>query len=365
MACAPGAASPAAQPSSPAAPAAAKREPWQDDWDKLAEAAKKEGKLNLLGNPGADLRKAWDQFEAFSGIKVELQTFTTEALAIPKITQERDSKVYSFDVAVFTIQGFLSTLKPTGAFDPIRPVIFRPDVTDDKAWRRGFEFGFMDKEKKWVYNHLARVGNQIWVNTDLVKEGEIKTVRDLLDPKWQGKFMFADVRTGHMYVWLAAVRQNVPNADDFIKRLLVDQKPTFTRDTRLIAENMVRGRYAFATGVTLPVLQEFLDQGLGKNLKPMVLPETQAVVTSAGGLWLFNKAPNPNAAKLFINWLLTKEGQTILSKAAKENSRRADVDPYEKTELPEDNRNYFWALQEENIQRQVDVRLFTEKLVTE
>jgi ABC-type Fe3+ transport system substrate-binding protein len=38
-----------------------------------------------------------------------------------------------------------------------------------------------------------------------------------------------------------------------------------------------------------------------------------------------NNAPNPNAATLFINWLLSNEGSTSCSKNLEDNSRRADV----------------------------------------
>ncbi|MSQ28336.1 MAG: hypothetical protein EXR51_09410 [Dehalococcoidia bacterium] len=48
----------------------------------------------------------------------------------------------------------------------------------------------------------------------------------------------------------------------------------------------------------------------------------------------FNRAPHPNAAKLFVNWLLTKEGSTVWSKAAGTNSRRTDVPPNDPQLVP-------------------------------
>jgi len=48
-------------------------------------------------------------------------------------------------------------------------------------------------------------------------------------------------------------------------------------------------------------------------------------VSSFGSLGLMNRAPHPNAAVVFINWLLTKEGQLVWSKAVNAVSRRVDV----------------------------------------
>jgi ABC-type Fe3+ transport system substrate-binding protein len=44
-----------------------------------------------------------------------------------------------------------------------------------------------------------------------------------------------------------------------------------------------------------------------------------------GALALFNKAPHPNAAKIYINWLLSKEGQTVFARASGYVSARVDV----------------------------------------
>ena len=45
----------------------------------------------------------------------------------------------------------------------------------------------------------------------------------------------------------------------------------------------------------------------------------------AGAVALFNRAPHPNAAKVYLNWLLSKEGQTIFARATGYISARLDV----------------------------------------
>ena len=66
---------------------------------------------------------------------------------------------------------------------PLRPVLIRPDVLDDKVWANGFEAGFKDVEKQFGYGHIWSLGGQLFINTDLVRKDEIRTVQDLTNPK--------------------------------------------------------------------------------------------------------------------------------------------------------------------------------------
>ena len=360
--------SPAATPAAPAtgsqAPAGASgagKAAWEQEWDRLVTAAKQEGKISLLLQPGPAIREAADSFEkAFPGIVTEQQVFNTEALAIPKIQQERKGSVYSMDLALFTVPGFFTTLKPEGTFDPVRPEIFRPDVLDDKVWAGGFEAGFMDQEKQWYYISLASVTTQIWIDTNQVKESEITSFKDLLNPKWKGRLLFGDVRTGFMFTWLTGVREKY--GDDAVKQLLVDQQPSFVRDSRQAAEHMIRGQAAIGTGFLPPVIQEFWDKGVGKNVKQVFVDEL-VYATSATVLWLFNKRTHPAAAKLFINWFLAKDGQALWSKATQYNSRRTDVAPFDVATVIDPKKQYFWAVQETNLGKMTATRQFMEKLV--
>ncbi len=102
--------------------------------------------------------------------------------------------------------------------------------------------------------------------------------------------------------------------DDIIKKLFVDQEPVLSRDSRQVAEFMVRGRYPIALGVNPLLLSQFQRQGLGKNLRLVHAPEMDTV-NFGTTLWLVNKAPHPHAAKVFINWVLAKETQVQWAQA--------------------------------------------------
>src|SRR5205823_1558466 len=109
------------------------------------------------------------------------------SLLVPKVVQEQQASVYTYDL-IFTQVNFVwPSLKPANAMDPLKPLIFHPDALDDSKWRNGFAAGWVDPEKQYGYGFAENVSMLWWVNTDLVKDGEIKSAKDLLDPKWRGK----------------------------------------------------------------------------------------------------------------------------------------------------------------------------------
>ena len=195
-------------------------------------------------------------------------------------------------------------------------------------------------EPKWVYAYAQERSESLWVNTDLVQDGEIKSVEDVLNPKWKGKITSSDPRAQGGGFNPATVMR-LSYGDDIIKRLWKDQEVVLSRDERQLTESMVRGRYAIGVGAVYKViLEEFLAQGLGKNLKRLDLDNVDSVGASGNVLLVFNHAPHPSAARLFANWLLTREGQTIWTKYALSNSRRVDVEPTTPRLQPDPSRKY-------------------------
>ncbi len=124
---------------------------------------------------------------------------------------------------------------------------------------------------------------------------------------------------------------------DLLKQIWVDQAPELSRDVRQVTEAMVKGKFAIAWGLTSAELKAFQEEGLGKNVKPIFLDASAPVIR---GVYLMNRAPHPNAAKLFLNWFLAKEGQTAWSKNVLINSRRTDVAPTDTELYVDPNKSY-------------------------
>ncbi len=324
-ACAPAAApapqSPASRGAVSSAPAA-----WEQEWNRLISGAKQEGKLvvNWIHNRLSP-RKHLDEFEAaFPGIAVELTTFASGSLWNPKVLQEMSANIFTWDLALLGTP-FGLPLRDANALIPLQPLLFRPDVLDDKGWRNGFAAGWVDKEKRWGYGFLEEISGDFFYNADLANQSEVQRVTDLTNPKWKERMAFSDIRQGGGYTRATAVR--LGHGEEMMRRIFVDQKPTYFRDDRAIMEALVRGSHVIGMGASLQkFLEEFQAQGLGKNIKQIFFPDL--AFGSIGSIaWALKGAPHPNALKLYLNWLFTKDGQNSYSKSSGNNSRRLDAPP--------------------------------------
>ncbi len=331
---------------------------WRGQWAELVAAAKREGKVGLFTTSSVGHRKWVEAFEAaFPGLSVQHLQLGSSDLLVPRITEERKASIYEFDVLVTSAVVAIPRLIPNGVLDPLRPLLFRPDVLDDKVWRNGFEGNWLDNEKRWGFAMDERLG--VWgINTDQVQPAEGLSLQHLLDPKWKGKIIMQDPRAGATYAQMTAVR--LSQGEEVLRRLIVDQQPFFTRDPRQVVEGLVRGRYAFGNNVNKATLREFQEAGVGQNVKNVPLAGAMHVANS-GAVWAVNRAPHPNAAKLLINWLLTKEGQEQFSKNLENNSVRADVEPVDPVTRPQAGLKYFYS-GPEAAQPELDK---TEKLISD
>jgi iron(III) transport system substrate-binding protein len=297
-------------------------------WDQIVAAAKKEGKVTVNTFPGKGNETALQPFsKTYPEIKLEQTTLVASALA-PRILQERKAGIYTWDVLHMPTTTALQVLQPAGVYDPIRSVITQPDVIDDKAWQGGFASGFdLTDDKQLCYAATLSRTASVFINTDQVNADELKSVKDLLNPKWKGKIVCTDTRISgsSFYPWTLA---RLKLGDDVMKQFFTEQQPVITQDGTQAANFLAHGSYPIGIGLVTTVIDDYQKQGIAKNIRQVILPEFDAAGPSANGIvWLVNKAPHPNAARVYINWFLSKEGQASYAKNAQDNSRRLDVPP--------------------------------------
>jgi iron(III) transport system substrate-binding protein len=327
-----------AQPAAPVARSApAANAAFEAEWAKLVEAAKQEKTLTIATYAGNGYKKVMDGFmEAFPGMQVEHTQFQSSSRDfVPRLFSEQKANLYLWDISIMPTQEQIRQVVKAGGNDPIRPLIIRPDVLDDSVWLDGFEGGFNDHDKKWGYAIGRQRDNPIWVDRNVIKEGELTTLAQLLDPKWKGKIIAGDPRTkGSGFLPLTAARINT-KSDDVVRQIFKDMDPVISTDARQLAEFMVRGRGVIGFGaVDRVIIEDFKSQGQGTNIQINQIKETEYLNAASTCLWLVTKAPHPNAAKLFTNWVLSKEGSTIFSKNVNYDSRRADVPVVDQEGLP-------------------------------
>ncbi|HLY65921.1 MAG TPA: extracellular solute-binding protein, partial [Chloroflexota bacterium] len=241
----------------------------------------------------------------------------------------RKAGQFSWDVVVHGAPALFGGFKQAGALDPLKSALVLPEVTDDANWIGGFDAGYADIEKSVDY---AFVGYLYWcayVNRDLVPEAALSKFEQLWDPRWKGKIAILDPRqpsagAGSVAAMLAATNE------DRLRAFFRDQQPVITQDRRQLAEWMIRGQYPIGLGQDVTVMQDFITQGVEvKQVQALVDDALGASLLSSsfGTVGVFNRPPHPNAAKVLVNWLLSREGQSVWSQHTSLNSRRTDVAP--------------------------------------
>lgn len=321
---------------------------WQDDWDKTVAAAKNEGKLIMYTTVGTEVKTALSKpLKEKFGIDIEYVPGRGAELT-QKIFSERRAGLYLGDLYLAGATTQITELKPAGVLAPIKTLLLLPEVVDSKAYF-GDKIPFIDKEGMYIIGPVLSVANALAINSDLVKTGDLKGYADLLDPKWKDKIIMNDPSmsgTGGEWFMVTALFTMTPN----FHRQLVKQNPMITRDQRLQVEWVGRGKYSIALAPQKVLVAEF--QKLGAPIK-WVLPVEGLHVTSSQSLACLDQAPHHNAAKVFVNWLMSKEGLAIYSRATLLQSARKDVstDFLEPDSVRNPNLQYFSYAREEVVLR--------------
>jgi ABC-type Fe3+ transport system substrate-binding protein len=147
----------------------------------------------------------------------------------------------------------------------------------------------------------------------------------LVDPKWRGRLTAYDPRQSGSGAAAGAHFIQVKGEDWW--RQLLGQDVVATADRRQQIEWAVRGRYPVGIGISTSAVPEFQRQGLALNLVPLAFDTPLgARVSLTRNFALINRAPHPNAAKVFVNWVLSREGQQLYANIVDEPSRRLDVE---------------------------------------
>ena len=291
------------------------------EWDKLVDAAKKEGKVTVSIPASAELKKQIEeQFKNRYGLEVEIFT-ARGGTAVRRMADEFKAGVRHFDLHFGGSSSIISGMLDEGILDPIEPWLALPEVKDPKQWWGGHLW--VDNAKRFIYMFQAYLPEIIWYNTDLVKPGEIRSFDDFLDPKWKDKIGYLDPRTPGAgdstwsFMWRV-------KGEEYLKKL-VAQDLYLGRDQRLLAESLARGRVAVTIGLSYYSFLPFLKAGLPIKALPRLKEGTYG--TGGSGNLAVIKAPaHPSSTRVFVNWLLGREGQEIVSRALGQATRRLDVD---------------------------------------
>jgi ABC-type Fe3+ transport system substrate-binding protein len=291
------------------------------DWERTVEAAKKEGKVVVSVPASTELRRGIEKaFKQRFGIEAELNV-SRAASVVGKIQQESKAGVPGFDVHMGGGESMITGLLSEGILAPLETVMMLKEIKDPNNWWAGHIW--LDKAKRYIYASQAYQVELIWCNTDTVKPEEIRSLNDLLNPKWSGKIGYLDPRTpgagASMWSFLWKLK-----GEDYLKKL-AGQKLFLSRDQRVLAESLAKGKIALSVGLSYYSFIPFAKAGL--PVKSVSTPRDEIYVSGgSGNVAIIKGAPHPNATKVFVNWFLGQEGQETYSRAMGQATRRLDID---------------------------------------
>jgi ABC-type Fe3+ transport system substrate-binding protein len=291
---------------------------FDQEWSKLIAAAKQEGTLAVAsgGAPSRQYRPLMAAFTKKFGVKVEVATGNATT-TINRVLAERKAGRFTVDVALISSRVNEQRLVPSESLVPFAPLLIHPEVIDKSAWYLGRHW-YADKFSKFTFIYHVTKEDQYesWYNTDKITAAEIATVKkqtDFFDPRWKGKIAAQGMDDP------SGIRQMIDSyfepdrGQEWVSNYLLKAGITFTDDRRILETWLSSGRYplqAVATGTE--IYSELAKKGV--QIKQVFMPKQIALVRAGGSgccISVFAEAPHPNAAKLFVNWFLSKEGQTL------------------------------------------------------
>lgn len=291
---------------------------FEQDWSNLIAAAKQEGTVAIAsgGAPSRQYRPIVDVFQKKFGVKVEVSTGSATD-TVNRVLAERKAGRYIMDVALISSRENNQRLVPSESLVAFAPLLIHPEVVNTANWYGGKHW-YGDKASRYVFIYHVSKEDQYesWYNTDKIKEADIATLKkqtDFFEPRWKGKI------AGQGMGDPSGIRQMIDSyfepdrGSEWVKTYLLDAGVTFSDDRRILETWVVGGRFplqAVATGSE--DLTALAKKGL--PIKQMFLPKQVGLIRAGGSgccISAFANAPHPNAAKLFVNWFLSKEGQTL------------------------------------------------------
>ena len=298
-------------------------------WEQLVKAAKKEGQLTIYGATVLGRgRPTLDYYftKAYPGIKVN-KTYGRSRQILSRILTERRAGRYIPDVVIGGTTSALLGLKPAGALAPLKPVLLLPEVLDASSWLYN-RLWWADANKPYTtLMFQGYVQSTAYANTKLVKVDTIKSYLDLLDPKWKGKMVSTDIRRpGPGGVSARFIYKHPDLGPKYLQRLFGEMDITLSSNQRQMVDWLGNGRYAIALFLSPTEVAAGKKQGLPVATVPAEnFSEGAPIAPGGGAVSVMDRARHPNAATLFVNWLLSKEGQIRWQETQVLPSLRVDI----------------------------------------
>jgi iron(III) transport system substrate-binding protein len=294
------------------------------EWEKAVGAAENEGQVTIYGPPAINYQNAVNAFrDAFPKIKLVYVPGSGTDNA-QRLMAERRAGKYLADVFIGGSGTLIEVLFDGNLLEPLPPMLLLPEVNDLSAWYNKTHT-YADAKGQYVFMMQGNVNTNLAAyNSQLTKPGDLKSYLDLLNPKWKGKMVIYDPRArGHVQN-VRSVYHNPRLGGEFFRRLFSEMDVTISRDQRLMIDWVAQGKFLLSIFSTSNDVLEAKKKGLPVDL--VDASDDEAYMSGGfGHVAVVNKAPHPQATKVFLNWLLSREGQIKWQEKSDNNSLRFDI----------------------------------------
>ena len=265
-----------------------------DRMEKIVAAAKKEGTLTLYTTfAEKDQPTLIKPFEAKYGVKVSIWRAGTDKV-LQRTLAEAAAKKYDVDAIHFG--------------SPEMEALSREKILQavSSPLHKELQPGSVPAHHEWAATLLS-----VWVqvyNTQLIKKGDLPgTYKDLLDPKWKGKLGIEAKNQD----WFASVVDVMGGGEKGLKffRDLVAQNGISVRTGHTLLNNMV---IAGEVPLALTVYNYMPEQAKKKGA-PIDWFALEPAVARSNAVGVARRAPHPNAALLFYEYMLGDAQQHLVA----------------------------------------------------
>jgi len=304
---------------------------WQAEWERTVQAAKKEGSLSLYMYQGDGELGAMAQLfqKKYPEINVVVTPGRGNTFA-PKIMAERRAGKYLVDAYIAGATTAYEVFYRGKILNSVRAALILPEVIDESKWWLG-QHHYIDPENQYIFVYVGNVSEYVSYHTKSVDAGEVRSFTDFLQPKWKGKILSRDPKiSGSQRIGLRGFYHTPELGAEFIRRLYGEMDVTLTQEIRQATDWLGNGKFAICFFCS--EILKVKAQGLPVDeFHTAQWKENRAISAgNMGSVILPTQAPHPNAARVFVNWLLSREGQTALQRATNtphnsEESLRTDI----------------------------------------
>jgi iron(III) transport system substrate-binding protein len=299
---------------------------WQVEWEKIVKAAEQEGQVVYSASGG---HRFLDEFhKAFPKIKPVVVSASCSEIVSRVMTERRAGK-YLGDVVRCGLTSAHSLYRGK-TLQPVASALILPEVTDQTKWWQA-KHHYTDPEGKYL---LVSAGSAYVrfasFNKELVNPAELKSFWDLLNPKWKGKIVATDPRTGEGRNGSRFLFYNPELGPQYLHRLLSETDLRLSRDYRQATDWLAQKQYALFLFSQADDTLAAGQQGLPVHILDTTgWKEGAGLDPISGAYALMDKPAHPNAAKVLLNWLLSRDGQLAVQRdpelAGRTDSLRIDI----------------------------------------